>query len=74
VIIYLLQAKGTRTAFPGSGVATMLHKRAFRTREAAEASKVDFLTKCCAGELFDLDPTDLRIAVVEIELEERDGV
>jgi len=69
-IVYQLQAKGFPAAFPGSGKQTIYSKRIFLSQERAEAYIPEFKDKCCAGDIFDLDPESTTVILTERELDE----
>lgn len=70
--VYQLQAKGYPAAFPGSGKQTIYSKRIFTLQERAEAYIPEFKAKCCAGDIFDLNPESTTVIVTELELDDEE--
>ena len=73
MVVFILQANGALVEFNGSH--TIFCRRAFRSKESAEAYKPEFRKACITPrnerDLFCLaDDSNLRINVGEIELED----
>lgn len=59
------------TVFPGTGPRTITSRRAYRTREAAEAEAGAFKSLCCdPDDMCALDAEAAKVSVIELELQD----